>query len=199
MTVLVTVALLLDGRRVVWASRRLVPHPHRDHFDRATVIMYRTVGRYFAGSLLVALLAGLNVLVVGLVAGVALAPLAALWTTLTNLIPQIGGFLGGAFFVLLAFAHSPTAGVICLAEFLLYQQLENHVIQPTIVGEAVNLSPPTTMMAALIGASAAGVPGALVAVPLLGAAKTLVLELRPPPAGQAPRERRRLRLPFKRR
>ena len=123
----------------------------------------------------------------GLALGVALAPLAALWTTLTNLIPQIGGFLGGSFFVLLAFAHSPTAGVICLVEFLLYQQLENHVIQPTIVGEAVDLSPPITMIAALVGASAAGVPGALVAVPLLGAAKVLALELRPPPAGREPK------------
>jgi predicted PurR-regulated permease PerM len=199
MTVLVTVALLLDGRRVLRAVRRLVPHEHRDRFDRASSVLYRTVGRYFAGSLLVALLAGLNILVVGLALGVALAPLAALWASLTNLIPQIGGFLGGSFFVLLAFAHSPTAGVICLAEFLLYQQLENHVIQPTIVGEAVDLSPPITMMAALVGASAAGVPGALVAVPLLGAAKVLALELRPPPAGREPKPARRLHLPFKRR
>jgi predicted PurR-regulated permease PerM len=174
-----------------------VPHEHRDRFDRASSVLYRTVGRYFAGSLLVALLAGLNILVVGLALGVALAPLAALWASLTNLIPQIGGFLGGSFFVLLAFAHSPTAGVICLAEFLLYQQLENHVIQPTIVGEAVDLSPPITMMAALVGASAAGVPGALVAVPLLGAAKVLALELRPPPAGREPKPARRLHLPFK--
>jgi predicted PurR-regulated permease PerM len=196
MTVLVTVALLLDGRRVLRAVRRLVPHDHRDHFDRAASVLYRTVGRYFAGSLLVALLAGLNILIVGLALGVALAPLAALWASLTNLIPQIGGFLGGSFFVLLAFAHSPTAGVICLVEFLLYQQLENHVIQPTIVGEAVDLSPPITMIAALVGASAAGVPGALVAVPLLGAAKALALELRPPPAGREPA--RRLHLPFKR-
>jgi predicted PurR-regulated permease PerM len=199
MTVLVTVALLLDGRRVLRAVRRLVPHDHRDRFDRGTSVLYRTVGRYFAGSLLVALLSGLNILIVGLALGVALAPLAALWATLTNLIPQIGGFLGGSFFVLLGFAHSPTAGVICLVEFLLYQQLENHVIQPTIVGEAVDLSPPITMMAALVGASAAGVPGALVAVPLLGAAKVLALELRPPPAGRPPKPRRRLQTYFQRR
>ncbi len=198
-TLLVTVALLLDGRRALRAVRRLVPVDHRERFDRATSVLYRTVGRYFAGSLLVATLAGLNILVFGLALGVALAPLAALWATLTNLIPQIGGFLGGSFFVLLAFAHSPTVGVICLIEFLLYQQLENHVIQPTIVGEAVDLSPPITMIAALVGASAAGVPGALVAVPLLGAAKVLALELRPPPAGREPRPHRRLKLPFRRR
>jgi predicted PurR-regulated permease PerM len=199
MTLLVTVVLLLDGRRVLRGLRRIVPLDHRLRFDRSVGIIYRTVGRYFAGSVLVALLAGCNVLVVGLALGVALAPLAALWTTLTNLIPQIGGFLGGSFFVLVAFAHSPTAAAICLAEFLVYQQLENHVIQPTIVGQAVNLSPPVTMVAALVGASAAGVPGALIAAPLLGAAKAVALELRPPPAGWEPATPRRIRIPFRRR
>jgi predicted PurR-regulated permease PerM len=196
MTLLVTVVLLLDGRRVLRGARRLVPHDHRARFDRAAGILYRTVGRYFAGSLLVAVLAGCNVLIVGLILGVSLAPLAAIWTTMTNLIPQIGGFLGGSFFVLVAFAHSPTAAAIALAEFLVYQQLENHVIQPTIVGEAVDLSPPTTMMAALVGASAAGVPGALIAVPLLGAVKALAQELRP--AGERSERPRRLRNPFRR-
>jgi len=67
------------------------------------------------------------------------------------------------------------------------------VIQPAIVGRAVNLSPPATMMAALVGAAAAGVPGALVATPLLGAVKAIYLDSR----GQAPEqetERMRKRL-----
>jgi putative heme transporter len=199
MTLLVTIVLLLDGRRVLRGVRRVVPLDHRPRFDRSAGILYRTVGRYFAGSLLVAVLAGCNVLVVGLALGVTLAPLAAIWTTMTNLIPQIGGFLGGSFFVLVAFAESPTTAAICLAEFLVYQQLENHVIQPTIVGEAVDLSPPVTMMAALVGASAAGVPGALIAVPLLGAAKAVAMEVRPPPAGSEPAPPKRRRNPFRRR
>jgi predicted PurR-regulated permease PerM len=56
--------------------------------------------------------------------------------------------------------------------------LENHVISPAIVGHAVNLSPPTTMMAAFIGGAVAGIPGALVATPLVGAVKQLYLEYR---------------------
>src|SRR5204862_507337 len=83
-----------------------------------------------------------------------------------------------------------------LAEFLVYQQLENHVIQPTIVGEAVDLSPPVTMMAALVGASAAGVPGALIAVPLLGAAKAVAMEVRPPATGREPAPPKHRRNPF---
>ena len=55
---------------------------------------------------------------------------------------------------------------------------ENHVIQPAIVGRSVNLTAPTTMVAAFVGGAVAGVPGALVATPLIGAAKAIYLEAR---------------------
>ena len=74
--------------------------------------MYQTFGSYFAGSLLVAVLNGLVVLTIGLVLGVPLAPIAGLWAMLTNFIPQIGGFLGGSFFVLLALTESPLTALI---------------------------------------------------------------------------------------
>ena len=62
--------------------------------------------------------------------------------------------------------------------FLGYQQFENNVVQPAVVGSAVNLTPPATMLAALVGGAAAGVAGALVATPLRGAAKALYLDRR---------------------
>jgi putative heme transporter len=139
-------------------------------------VLYGTIGNYVAGSIFVAVLNGLVVLTTGLALGVPLAPLAAIWSMLTNLIPQVGGFLGGSFFVLLALTQSPLTALIAAAIFLAYQQFENNVIQPAIIGTAVNLTPPTTMLAALIGGAAAGVPGALVATPLLGAAKALYLD-----------------------
>ena len=81
-------------------------------------------------------------------------------------------------FVLLGFTQGGTTGIACLAIFLIYQNLENHVLQPVIVGRAVKLSPPATMIAALIGVSAGGVVGALFAVPILGASKAIYLALR---------------------
>ena len=69
-------------------------------------------------------------------------------------------------------------GVACLAVFLVYQNLENHVLQPVIVGRAVRLSPPATMVAALVGVSAGGVVGGLFAVPILGASKAIYLAWR---------------------
>jgi len=177
--VLVTaLGVMIDGEIAVRRFRALVPVGRRDHADRLGRIVYATFGSYFAGSLFVAVLAGIMVLSVGLLLGVPLSPVAGLWTTLTNLIPQIGGFLGGSFFVLLALTQGPVQAVIALAFILAYQNLENHVISPAIVGRAVNLSPPSTMLAALVGGAAAGVPGALVATPLLGAVKAIYLDSR---------------------
>jgi putative heme transporter len=178
-TVLFVVTLLLDGQRLLRGARRLVPVRHRDRAERLAEVSYRVVGKYVAGSLLVALVAGLCNLVAGLTLGVPLAPLLALWVMVWNLVPQIGGALGGIPFVLFGFTQGATTGLACAAFFLVYQQLENNVLGPLLVGQAVKLSPPATMTAALVGVSAGGVVGALLAVPLLGAAKAIYLELRP--------------------
>lgn len=175
--VLVTaIGVLVDGERIVRRVRALVPPSRQARADEMGQIVYQSFGSYFAGSLLVAVLNGLVILTLGLLLGVPLAPIAGIWSTLTNFIPQIGGFLGGTFFVVLALTESPTTAVIAGVLFLAYQQLENNVISPAIVGSAVNLTPPTTMLAALVGGAAAGVPGALVATPLVGAAKALYLQ-----------------------
>lgn len=176
--VLIALAVLLDGEILVGRTRRLLPAKARVRADEIARIFYRVIGKYFAGSLVVAVLAGIYILAVGLALGVPLAPIAALWMVLTDLIPQIGGFLGGAFFTLLAVSQSVTIGAVCLVLYLIYMNLENHVISPAIVGQAVDLSPPTTMLAALVGGTAGGIPGALFATPLAGAVKQLYLELR---------------------
>lgn len=186
--------VLIDGERVVRRIRAAVPPSHHAHADDVGRIVYQTFGSYFAGSLLVAVLNGIVVLTVGLVLGVPLAPIAGLWSMLTNFIPQIGGFLGGSFFVVLALTKSPTTALIAAVVFVGYQQLENNIIGPAIVGGAVNLTPPATMMAALVGGAAAGVPGALVATPLIGAAKALYLQRRGQlPVRREPALRRQLR------
>ena len=121
---------------------------------------------------------GIFVLTVGLVLGVPLAPLAAIWAMLTDLIPQIGGALGGVVFVALAATDSVPTAIIAGVLFVTYMTIENHLIQPAIVGRSVDLTPPTTMVAALAGGAIAGIPGALLAAPLAGAAKQLILEIR---------------------
>ena len=176
--VLLTFSMVVDGPRLVRSVRRTLAPRRRRTFDQSSVLVVDVVGRYFAGSLLVALLAGVMSASVGLALGVTLAPLAALWVAMTNLIPQVGGLFGGVVFVALGFATSPTVGLACLVYFLTYQQFENHVIQPAVIGKAVSMSPAATMIVALVGGASLGIPGAIIAVPVVGAVKVVAGRLR---------------------
>ena len=149
---------------------------HRASADRVGRVFARVVGTYFAGSLLVACIGGTWVLIVGLLVGVPLAPVAAVWYAVVSLIPQIGGFLGHLVRRrILALTQGVVPALIVLVLVVAYMNMENYVITPAIVGEAVDLSPPVTMLAALVGGAAAGVPGALAATPLIGTVKALYL------------------------
>ena len=179
-TLLFAVTMLLDGPRILRSARRLVPIDRRSRADEVARLAYRVVGRYVAGSLMVAMACGFVVLAGGLALGVPLAPLAALWAALWDLVPQIGGAVGVIPFVVLGMTKGAGTAVACLAIFFVYQQLKHHVAQPVVIGQAVSLSPPATMVAALIGVSAGGVVGALIAVPVVGAVKAVYLEFRRP-------------------
>ena len=99
-------------------------------------------------------------------------------SALTSLIPQIGGLLGFG----LVFIVSLTAGVgpaiFMTIAFLAFMLFTNHVLVPLVVGKAVSLSPPVTMLAAVGGFSVAGIVGALFAVPTFGAIKAVAMHLR---------------------
>jgi predicted PurR-regulated permease PerM len=175
---LFAVGLLLDGPRLVAQGSRLVPERRRAGTERVARLMYAAVGRYVAGSITVAVVAGLTTLVAGLVLRVPLTPLLAANVMVFDLVPQIGGAAGGIPFVAMGFTHSALTGVLCAVFFMLYLQFENNVLGPLVVGQAVKLSPPATMSAALVGVAAGGVVGALCAVPFVGAMKIVYLEFR---------------------
>jgi len=195
---LIGVCLLVDGGRLVSHVRRLVPQQSRPFVDRLGGLAYRAIGRYVAGSLLVASVAGVYTLALGLMLDIPLTPLLALNVMVFDLVPQIGGAAGGFPLVVMAFSVSPTTGLVAAVAFVLFLNLENNVLQPIIIGQAVQLSPVATMAAALIGVAAGGVVGALIAVPFVGASKLMYLEMFPhgiDAAGVGPRRRRRLHLP----
>lgn len=173
LVLIIAFGALLDGPRLLKLGRTLVPMRYRGQADEVGRIFYETLGRYFGGSVTVAAMMGLYVLAVGLLLGVPLVPLAAVWAMLTDLVPQVGGFLGGAVFVILALSAGALTGFLALVLFVAYMNFENHVIQPLIVGKAVDLTPPTSMIAVLIGGAIGGVPGAMLATPITGAAKVL--------------------------
>ncbi len=185
LTVLVTVALLLDGPRLVRGVCRAIPADRRARARRIGRLAYDTVGRYVAGSLVVACVAGTATLVAGLLLQVPLTPMVAVWVAVFDLVPQIGGAAGGIPFVLLGLTRGAGTAAACAVFFVLYLQFENNVLSPLVVGRAVRLSPLATMTAALVGVSAGGVVGALMAVPVVAAAKVVYVEMRSPATAAA--------------
>jgi predicted PurR-regulated permease PerM len=175
---LIMIALLIDGPWLVGASQRLIPPERRATANRMGNILGQVIGRYFAGSLLLSVLQGLQVLVTGLVLGVPLSPLLAVWAAVWNLVPQIGGAIGGIVFVLVAFTQGATTGIIAAVIFMVYLTFANNVLLPVILGKAVDISPLTTMVATIAGFSIGGIIGAMLAVPLIGAGKAMYLEVR---------------------
>ena len=107
------------------------------------------------------------VLITALALRIPLAPALGLWAFVTNFVPQIGGLLGGTPLVLLALTVGPTQAAIALVVFLTYQFFENHVLGPSIISRAIDVSAVASLLAALVGGAAAGVLGALILTRLL--------------------------------
>jgi putative heme transporter len=187
---------LVDGPRLTRAITAKIPVQHRRQSVRLARAGQQAVARYAAGSALVATLNGIMVLTGALLLGVPLAPVLALWALAWNFVPQIGGFMGGTPFVLLAFGEGAAKGVIAFVVFIVYQNIENHLIQPTVIGRSIDLPAWLALVSALVGASIGGLVGAVLAVPLVGAVKVMVAELRRDdfPAAVMPVRRRRVRL-----
>lgn len=177
---LVAVGALVDGPRLVGTVRSAIPVAHRRRADDIGRIVYAVIGRYFAGSLLIALLNGIWVSMWALVAGAPLSPVLGVWAALTSLIPQIGGLMGFAVVVVVSVAAGLVPAVIMTVAFLFFMLLTNHILQPTIVGKAVELSAPVTMLAAIAGFTVGGVVGALFAVPTVGAIKAVLAYVQDP-------------------
>jgi predicted PurR-regulated permease PerM len=141
--------------------------------------VYVVIGRYAVGSLLLAVVAGCAAFGIGLALSVPLVALAALWAFLWNFVPQLGGIVGGSMLVALALTTGLGPALVATVVWLLYVQVENRVVQPVVVGRAVQLSPLTTMVVALVGVAAAGLLGAVLAIPVAAAVNAARLELRP--------------------
>lgn len=186
MGLLLVAGALFEGPRLIADVRRATPPARRADADGIGRTVYTVLAKYFAGSLFVALANGIWVASVALLAGVPLSPVLGVWSALTSLIPQIGGLMG---FALVAVV-SLTAGVVPLlvmsVAFLAFMLFSNHVLVPTVVGRAVSLSAPVTMVAAVGGFSVGGIVGALFAVPTFGAIKAVALRVRSGDLGAPP-------------
>jgi predicted PurR-regulated permease PerM len=110
--------------------------------------------------------------------GVPYAVALGLIVALLDLIPLAGATIAAIIVSGVAFIHSVPAGIVVVVFFVLYQQLENHVLQPVVYGRTVQLSPLVVLISVLIGAELAGVLGALGAIPIAGTIQVLLVDWR---------------------
>jgi predicted PurR-regulated permease PerM len=206
-TIFVTVLLLLlEGPRLRRGFLGLLAPGTAVEVRQVSSEVNKAVVGYMLGNFLTSLICGIVVFVTLLSVGVPFPQLWALWVALVDFLPLIGGALAGIPVVLFAAAHSLAAGVVTLVVFLVYTQIENHVLNPIVMSRTVRISPLLVLMSVLVGASIGawiggifgGFVAALLSIPAAGALQVIVREgwrLSGPPLRVAPTDPQQAPLP----
>jgi predicted PurR-regulated permease PerM len=167
-TILVLTAFLLGSGRI-WLDRllELRPPEHRERLRTALDHMARAVGNYVGGALTQATLAAVSGFIVLEILSVPFAPALAVIIFVADLIPLVGATIGAVLVgIVTLFSHFPTGTIVWAIWSIIYQQIENNLIQPQIQKRAVNVHPFVVLFSVLCGATLLGVIGALVAIPI---------------------------------
>jgi predicted PurR-regulated permease PerM len=184
--IFLTFFMLLEGR--TWMDRiySLLPERSQARWRHVGDEIYETVGGYVTGNILISLIAGGSITIVLLILGVPYAVALGLIVAFLDLIPLAGATVAGVIVGVVAFIHSVPAGIVVVIFFIVYQQVENHFLQPVIYGRTVQLSPLAVIVSVLVGAELAGILGALAAIPVAGAIQVIVRDVLAHRAGAKP-------------
>ena len=171
-----TLFMLLEGPAWIERFYALLPARSQERWRTVGRDIYRTIGGYVTGNLTISLIAGVISTLVLLILGVPYAVALGLLVALLDLIPLAGAMIAAVIVTTIGFIDSTVSGIVLLVFFIVYQQLENHVLQPVVYGRTVKLSPLAVLIAVLIGAELAGVIGALAAIPVAGTIQVILVD-----------------------
>jgi len=176
LVVVISIYMLIDARRLRQVIKGLFPPQFQEDAVHLFGRMQTALGSYLRGQLLISTIMGIMGGIIAFYGGAgSYVFIIAVWVALTEVIPLIGPFLGAAPAVILAyFIVSPTRALVVALLFLAVQQLEGHILVPKIMGKSVGVHPLWVMFAVLSGATIGGLPGALLAVPLVAIIKVTV-------------------------
>ena len=139
--------------------------------------MASAVSGYVAGALTIAVIAGVATYIVLAILGVPFKGPLAVMAGLFSLIPLVGATIAAVLIgIVTVFQDFPTATIIWTIWAIVYQQLENHLLQPQIQKRTVNVHPLITILAVLFGATLLGILGAIVAIPVAASIQILLRE-----------------------
>ena len=175
LTILVlTFLMVLEGPKLTSSALRAIGRHHRERVRLVAADCAKAVTGYMAGNLLISVVAGVTTFVFLTVAGVPFAGVLGLWVAFADLIPLVGATLGAIPTIGVAFLASPGKGIAALIFYIVYQQLENHILQPTIMSRTVAINPLAVLVSVLVGVQLFGLVGALLAIPAAGVLQVVI-------------------------
>ncbi len=163
---LLTFFLILDGERFVAGALRLAAPAQRPRMRRILAHAARAIYGYISGNLTISLIAGIATFIALTVLRMPYAVILALVVAFLDLVPLVGATLGAVIACGVALFVDPVKGGILIVFFVIYQQVENNLIQPVVYGRSVQLHPLAIFLAVLAGGNLLGVLGALLAIPV---------------------------------
>ena len=185
-TILVlTLYFLAALPQVVQISLRFVPATRRDRVSKLTNAIIARVGSFVGGQGLIAILAALFILIMGLIIGMPYTAPLAMVVLVCGFIPLVGHFIGMSIVTLVSLTKSPTTALVALGSYIIYVQIENYVITPKIMRKSLAIPGLVTIIAALLGTSLLGLIGGLLAVPIAAAVLLIIDEVVFPRADQS--------------
>jgi predicted PurR-regulated permease PerM len=179
--------LLLDGGRYVRWALELLPPEQAERARAVSGRVYRAVGGYVTGNLAISVIAGVVSFVTLTLLDVPFALPLSVLMAFFDLIPLVGATIGAIIVgIVTLFNGFPSTTIVWAIVQIAYQQIESNVIFPVVYRRTVEVNGLVTIVAVLIGATLLGILGALLAIPVAGAAQIVLGEL-----WQARRERAR--------
>jgi predicted PurR-regulated permease PerM len=185
-TILVlTLYFLAALPQVVQISLRFVPATRRDRVSKLSNAIIARVGSFVGGQGIIAILAALFILIMGLIIGMPYTAPLAMVVLVCGFIPLVGHFIGMSIITLVSLTKSPTTALVALGSYIIYVQIENYVITPKIMRKSLAIPGLVTIIAALLGTSLLGLIGGLLAVPIAAAVLLIIDEVVFPRADQS--------------
>lgn len=185
-TILVlTLYFLASLPQVIKISLRFVPATRRDRVSKLSNAIISRVGSFVGGQAIIATLAAIFILIMGLTIGMPYPGPLAMVVLVCGFIPLIGHFIGMTVVTLVSLTDSLSTAVIALVAYIIYVQIENYVITPRIMRKSLAIPGLVTIIAALLGASLLGLVGGLLAVPIAAAILLILDEVVFPRADQS--------------
>lgn len=174
--IVLTIMMLLEGPHWRALAMRLIPARKRPHIEKLGNDMLRVIQGYVNGQVTLAAIAAVLIFPVFLIMGISSPVALMLIVFICGLIPMVGHTIGAIICTVIALFTSIPAALVVLAYYILYQQIENYAVQPKVQANSTNMSPLLVFISVLIGGSFGGLLGALVAIPVAGCMRILVLD-----------------------